>query len=166
MRIKYNAETAIDCLKAMAYDSSLWKDIARSLPILLDTSMWIMGDGKSIKAWEDNWLGKEYCLNNYDVCILHNLRGVKVCDLVNDRGEWNVNLLSQWLLYQWVDKLQSCVPRQVEPITDVFCLAGINRKKFSVKTMYQDLKEKEKDVENENWIGVIFFVFGLRSSLL
>lgn len=34
-------------------DSSLWKDIVRTIPIMMNTGQWIVGDGTRIRAWED-----------------------------------------------------------------------------------------------------------------
>lgn len=50
LRKKYNIVDAADYLKVRGLDSSLWKDIAKTLHMMRNTSQWIVRDGNNIKA--------------------------------------------------------------------------------------------------------------------
>lgn len=80
-------------MKARAIGFSLWKDITRTIPMMLDTSMWTIGNGKSISAWEENSFGKDYCLNIQDITTPKYLYGDRVRDLMNKHDEWNMQIL-------------------------------------------------------------------------
>lgn len=80
------------------------------LPIPRNTGRWTIGNGTTINAWSENWLGKEYCLNNRNITILENLFGARVCDLVDEHGAWNIDILHDWIPAYWIDKLRYCVP--------------------------------------------------------
>lgn len=61
LKHKYKILSPEDCMKVRLSDSSLWKDVASTIPTISETGRWIVGDGKNIKAWNDNWLEHENC---------------------------------------------------------------------------------------------------------
>lgn len=97
LKHKYNVQNSNDYSKSKVTNSSLWKAVVRTIPALLETGMWIIGDDKSIKAWEENWLGVEFCPSNSNVMIPNDLKGDYICNLVTDDGYWNINMLEPWL---------------------------------------------------------------------
>ena len=48
-------------------DSSLWKNVARSLPEVITGIGWDVREGRSVKFWEDRWLYEVHKLANYYV---------------------------------------------------------------------------------------------------
>lgn len=120
LRNKYNIMDVQECTKTRATDSSLWNDITKTIPLMMNTGQWIVGDGNHIYVGEDNWMGKELHLNNFDVSILDDLRGAKVPELLNDSGEWNFSLINPWLLHQWISKLRSRASPIMDQNVDLF----------------------------------------------
>lgn len=117
---------------------------------MINTGKWIIGDGKSIKAREDNWLGHEFLLSNYDVTVPDDLNIAYVCDLITDDGDWNFRILDNWLLVQWIEKLKSCLPLIMGHDADIFCFAGTGDNEFSVKDMFNELEGyNTEDIDGE-----------------
>lgn len=154
LREKYMQRENGEINKAKAYDSSLWKDITRVMPVLYQTCFWCVGDGKTINVWEDNWMGKSYNLTQWDVTIPNNLRGAKVCDLINNNGEWNFDILQDWLPMQWINKLHSCMPPREGTFTDVFCFADTRNEEFSFKDVFNAVSGFADYEEDGNWSAI------------
>ncbi|MCI43433.1 hypothetical protein A2U01_0064670, partial [Trifolium medium] len=76
--------------------SSLWKTLVELKPLLDRFSYWSVGDGCTIDAWNEAWIEEGLCLDQ-KVTIPSHLSGLKVCDLVDNDGKWNWNLLTNWL---------------------------------------------------------------------
>lgn len=53
---------------------------------MIENGMWIMGNGKSIRAWEENWFGAEFFLNKYIVTIPDELHGLTCVIYLPIRG--------------------------------------------------------------------------------
>lgn len=126
---------------AKTTDSSLWKDVTNIMPKIMDNGMWIVGDGKTIRAWEDNWLGAEFSLKNYNVTIPDKLWDAYMRDLIDNMGNQNLPILNSWLSEQWIDRLKACVPPKMMDFSDNFCFTGISNNDFSVKEMYNMLED-------------------------
>lgn len=60
MRDKYRITKNTIPLMYKGTYSSLLKEIVKSISELLDHGSWVVGDGKTINAWTDNWLGNIY----------------------------------------------------------------------------------------------------------
>lgn len=69
--------------------SSLWKDIVKILPQLLNTGYWSIRDGKDIDAQNDIQMDNGRCISRYNLKILEDLDEAKLRELVNDNGVWN-----------------------------------------------------------------------------
>lgn len=151
---KYKVLNCGDCVKSITNDSSLWCDIASSTPGMIETGRWIIGDGKMVAAWEDNWLGEEYCLSNYIVIVPRNHNGPRVCDLINECGEWNMIIIENWLPKHWIDKLKTCLPPSMGQGFDVFCFIGTNNDKFSIKDMFNELEGYNFDMADRDWVNI------------
>lgn len=154
MKKKYNISEAADCLKVRAMDSSLWKSIAGTIQTMLETGKWILGDGSTINALDDNWLGTDFIVSNMDVHIPRDLSRAKVCDLVNEEGEWNMSVLNHWLPDQWLDTLRACLPPCHGQATDCVYFAGTGSGNFSIKAMYNELAGCLEPVEDRDWMQI------------
>ena len=75
--------------------SYAWQSKMKARKVILTRMRWRLGDGKSIKIYEDNWL-----LGNGSTKIISPrvavLEDATVDHLINsDRGRWNCNLINQ-----------------------------------------------------------------------
>lgn len=106
---------------------------------------------KTISAWDENWLGHDYCLDKLDVHIPENLKGAKVCELIDESGNWNMRILQDWLPEKWLDRLRSCVPPLTEDIPDGFYFVGTSSGTFSVKAMVHEVECLDSETEDMEW---------------
>ncbi|XP_062020958.1 uncharacterized protein LOC133737421 [Rosa rugosa] len=69
--------------------SSVWLGLKKLWPTLLEGVQWLVGDGKSIRFWRDNWLGETLVTSlNYDQEV-HELLNDKVSCFIKN-GQWNL----------------------------------------------------------------------------
>lgn len=71
--------------------------VVKVVPYVMDAGVWIIGNGRCIKAWSYNWLGPEKSIMEYQVQILEELLESRLSDLIDDNGEWNWSLLQDWM---------------------------------------------------------------------
>ena len=97
---------------------------------------WRLGDGESIKIYNDNWLPDSGSAKVVSPCVPA-LEGANVDFMINpDTGTWDFNLIDQhflWFEAQWIKAIPLCVSRQVDIIIWPRCKNG----EYSLKTGYQ-----------------------------
>lgn len=75
--------------------SSTWPAMKTFIPIVIENSFCLVGDGKSINAWLDNWLSKPLVQFMNIPISLHTSLKAPVSDLILD-GKWSIpQFLSQ-----------------------------------------------------------------------
>ncbi|MCI44773.1 hypothetical protein A2U01_0066012 [Trifolium medium] len=84
-------------MDAKPTDSSLWKALKQVWPVIHDNEYWVVGNGKTIDAWQDCWLQPGLRIASLDISIPQHLANVKVCDLLDNNGDWIMNLVNDWL---------------------------------------------------------------------
>ncbi|CAI8617405.1 unnamed protein product [Vicia faba] len=85
------------------------------------------------------------------MAILENLCGARVCDLVDEHGAWNIDILHDWFPVHWIDKLRSCVPPCAGEAPDVFYFVGAGDVKFSVCEMFREIERYDNSNIDEEW---------------
>ncbi|XP_058726914.1 uncharacterized protein LOC131598313 [Vicia villosa] len=83
--------------------------------------------------------------------ITDNLCGARVCGLVDHHGEWNIDILHDWLPAHWIDKIRSCVPPCEGETSNVFYFAGTGDGNFSVREMFREVKGYKDRTIDEEW---------------
>ncbi|CAI8619948.1 unnamed protein product [Vicia faba] len=96
LRGKYKLDGVSNNLEAKSYDSKLWKAIVSTYPTLMEASIWNVGNGNSIHAWDDNWISRGKNISENLISIPLSLRDAKVSDIVGYNGDWDWELLV-WL---------------------------------------------------------------------
>jgi hypothetical protein len=103
------------------------------LPLLLNVAIrsyitlfeeWAIGDGCSVKACNDRWLGDSTCLADSMEKIHHGVIHCKVPDLVDIDGNWKVNTLLNVLLSALVERLILIPPPSSDDGVDVKSVPG------------------------------------------
>jgi hypothetical protein len=119
-------------------DSALWKNLTELNPILEKFSYWCVGDGRLIDAWSEAWIEEGLHIDQH-VVIPQHLRGLKLCDLVNNEGEWNWELISTWVPDGIQQKIAASLPPKIDYGSDERVGVGGNKSSFSVATMYNNI---------------------------
>jgi hypothetical protein len=132
---KYGGRTRVSS-ETCATDSSLWRNLAELNHILDKFSYWCVGDGRLIDAWSEAWIEEGLHIDQH-VSIPQHLRGLKLCDLVDNKGEWNWDLISTWIPDVIQQKIAAILSPKIEYGSDE--RVGGNKNSFSVATMYNNI---------------------------
>lgn len=76
--------------------------------------------------------------------ISYEFIGAKVCDLVDDHGDWKWSSLQQWLPQDWLNRLHACIPPRPRKNIDQFFVAGTRDGRFSIKEIYNHYSGHEE----------------------
>ncbi|GAU31728.1 hypothetical protein TSUD_215290 [Trifolium subterraneum] len=79
-------------------DSFIWKGIVKAWGNISLYEEWSVGNGTSVLAWRDKWLGENIVLGQTMEIIPENIANWKVADMVNELGEWKLEVLNALLL--------------------------------------------------------------------
>ncbi|KAI9107301.1 hypothetical protein K1719_021689 [Acacia pycnantha] len=92
-----NKDLLTEC-KMVRSDSEIWKNLCRLWPRVLSNTHWDIGNGRSVSFWYDRWLDNDGVLA--DNCLRQPLdkgKEVRVRDMANDLGEWDMEKLREWV---------------------------------------------------------------------
>lgn len=103
--------------------------------VCLVLDFWIVGNGETIDAWTSNWIARNLCVV-LEVNIPSDLRNDRVVDLVDDNGEWNLRMTSDWLPMHVLQKIIAIVPPSRDGGDDVRCWPVDIHGEFSVSAAY------------------------------
>ncbi|KAI5438869.1 hypothetical protein KIW84_024554 [Lathyrus oleraceus] len=95
---------------SMMSNSSLWKNFAREWATNSKFIQWEIGDGASIKAWDDYWVQVGRKLHN--VMFNHGLSATDtmLIDLVNINDNWNLRVIKDNILGPVVQQIRAIAP--------------------------------------------------------
>lgn len=85
-------------------DSLTWKGIVRCMALMAPLIRWKIGNGQDISFWFDNWLGSGP-LNEVIDNINSSEIGIKLHELLEENGEWNLQSLSTYIPEVWRKKI-------------------------------------------------------------
>ncbi|KAK5785254.1 hypothetical protein PVK06_039821 [Gossypium arboreum] len=157
-RAKYGVRESMSNSLMRSSCSYMWKAIAKAWPLLHSNMIWSIGNGKTVRCWEDNCVLnkgplKHYVLNNDNINF-----ATTVSEMIQPNGDWNLNLFKLWMPKEVVECIISIPPPldQAGPdvlswsrmTTEVFCFC----KKCLLFVEGEDLAsegdELEYDLEN------------------
>ncbi|MCH89608.1 putative ribonuclease H protein, partial [Trifolium medium] len=108
------------------------------------------GDGRDIEAWNHVWIEENLVLMQH-ITIPQDLQGAKVCDLVDENGCWNWNLMRDWMPLDLQHKIAAILPPHIDNGSDELAGAGGKSTEFSVSSMYYKLRGYSIDGANTIW---------------
>ncbi|KAI5441732.1 hypothetical protein KIW84_010977 [Lathyrus oleraceus] len=79
------------------HDSNLWKNIVSVWPVMNDMVYWAIGNGEKVNSWEDYWVQPEIYLSSLRSYLYYAHQVVRVDNLVDSNGEWDLERLSSLL---------------------------------------------------------------------
>jgi hypothetical protein len=136
-------------INVQASASSLWKFIVKLNPKLNDICCWALGDGTEVDAWRHVWIDNGVRIDEQVSHIPASLNNMKVCDLVDNFGNWNWSILQGWLPAELLQKIAAIIPPNIMNGKDIQVIPGAGTDKYSVAEMYQLLCNfKEEDMDN------------------
>jgi len=90
MRTKYLRGQQLLTAVAKPGDSTVWRSIIKCQEIIRQGIVWILGDGRDISFWKDNWVDKK---SLFDLLNLHDHafvdHNVRVSEFIENK-KWNV----------------------------------------------------------------------------
>ncbi|WJX75580.1 hypothetical protein P8452_59100 [Trifolium repens] len=95
---------------AKATDSNLWKSLVSFWEQIENLSVWAVGIGRTVSAWDHCWIAPNIKIADLDITISDNLVRAKVRELITDSRDWNWQLLEDWLPVNILRKILAIHP--------------------------------------------------------
>jgi hypothetical protein len=130
-------------------------------PMLEKASMWSIGNGRSIDAWKEIWIDDGMVMDQLTT-IPNHLRGKKLFELVDERGNWDWNILHDWVPEHILKKIAAVTPRNDDYGADERVMAGCSTENFSVAGMYTVLSGFHGQEEITKWKRIWKLIMSLR----
>jgi hypothetical protein len=79
------------------HSSFIWRSIAQAKEVIVKGSRWCVGNGATIRIWQDNWLPSS---NGQKVISPNNVLQptARVCELLSPSFSWNEELIEEIFL--------------------------------------------------------------------
>ncbi|PNX54418.1 hypothetical protein L195_g048037, partial [Trifolium pratense] len=74
-------------------DSFIWKGIVAAWDRISQLEAWSVGDGHSILAWQDRWLGNDVVLEQFTDALPDEMQHWSVADMIGGSGNWKAQVL-------------------------------------------------------------------------
>ena len=113
--------------------SQTWQSIVHGLELLKKGLIWRIGDGASVRIWRDQWI--PHPLARLPISPQGRCRLRRVSELLDDRGNWNVQLLNQHFMS--VDVMEIMKIKVVLRLDrDIIAWAPEHSGSFTVRSAY------------------------------
>ena len=131
---KYCPEGNLLSCSASSSASHGWHSVLVGRDLLMKGLGWVVGDGASIKIWEDSWLSLEKPLRPMGPATRETAELV-VRDLIHEEtGEWNRDLIQTILRHE--EERILCLKPSIKGAPDILRWLGAKSGEYSVKTGY------------------------------
>ncbi|KAL8130357.1 LOW QUALITY PROTEIN: hypothetical protein V2J09_019512 [Rumex salicifolius] len=128
--------------------SHVWRGINLGIhKVVTKGCSWTLGNGKSIRFWEDAWLTNEPLKLEAHQQIHGAQENVVVCSYWNEGSGWRWDELTSMLPAGVLLRLAACAPYAGEQNPDVLSWASTSDGNYSVRSAYDLLSASRKPVE-------------------
>ncbi|KAK2395606.1 hypothetical protein QL285_057330 [Trifolium repens] len=135
-------------LIAKTTDSFIWKGIVKVMDNISQFEEWSVGNGTSISAWRDKWLGDNIVLAQNVESIPENVINWKVADMVNEMGDWKIDELNALLPIAIINKIKALPPPQNTDGANERVWPGDRLGQFDIASAYKLLcAHREQEVD-------------------
>lgn len=151
IRSKYKCGTDIvPRIQTKRQGSNLWRGICKNWKLVEENLAWRVGNGKSVNFWTDPWVPKVGRL--MDISNMHidqNEASKTVNKFVTPSGQWNLNLLTQCVPQQILDRIKLIIPPHASYMEDSLAWNGSADGTFSTGQAYLHLLKNQSLQESE-----------------
>lgn len=125
--------------------SWIWTSIQKGMNIIKGNYTWQVKNGNQVKIWEDNWITNEDIVNQ--PIDKEEPLPQKVKELLNEKGEWNCDLVTNLFTPEIKEKILTIHPR-IEG-SDKIRWKHHDSGVFSAKNIYNFVINQGQDNEND-----------------
>ncbi|KAK5775092.1 hypothetical protein PVK06_042959 [Gossypium arboreum] len=151
LRGKYGMKNSMPDSIMMSSCSYMWRAIVRAWPLLRSFIIWSIGNGETVRCWEDCWVLDKGSLKNYVSGYGSFDPKTTVSEMVLPNGEWDLVLFRLWLPEVVVERIISIPPSMVQVGPDSFSWSRTTSGVFSVKSAYYVLNEDYWHPQETKW---------------
>lgn len=109
-RAKYGVSESMSASIMTSSCSYMWRAVAKAWPLLCNNMIWSIGNGRTVRCWEDIWVPNVGSLNHY-VSRHGNIDfETIVSEMVLANGDWNLDFFRLWLPKEVIDRKISISP--------------------------------------------------------
>ena len=143
MHNKYLSTKTLAEVQVKPTDSPFWKGLIGVRDDFFNRGRFVLGDGKTVRFWEDVWLGDKSLQVQYpSLYNITNRKNVSVHDVLSNAPPLNMSFRRSLSGDTWVAWSNLCLRRMeisLSQIPDRFVWNLIASGIFTVKSMYEDL---------------------------
>lgn len=110
-----------------------------------------MGDGTQVSVWDDCRIIPNCKLIDFGHQVPDDLRHLKVSDLIDESGEWNLNMIRETIPTQVLDRIGAIHPLDSSSDSDTRLWPGYNLGNFTVSSAYSLLDGSVAGDESVRW---------------
>lgn len=132
-------------------DSSLWRTLAPLEYIFQNHEYWVIGNGKSVNAWNQKWLSCDSTIVDLNVVIPPDMLNMCVADLVSSNGEWNFESPNDWLSEETIAQIHAIPPPNENSGEDLCAWPNSIDGNYKVAVGYKLLCNFNEANMNANW---------------
>ena len=140
---KYLQSKTLAQVETQPTDSPFWKGLMRVKDDFFSRGSFVVGNGETIRFWEDTWLGTSPLMNQYP--LLYNIvqhKNVSVHDVLHNAPPLSIGFRRALVGNKW-DMLSHLCFRLMQVtlnnVPDFFKWSLNKNGQFTVKSMYEDL---------------------------
>lgn len=121
---------------------------------LYETCSWSIGDRRLIDMWNDSWVESGFHIADLDIQIPAQAVGVKLCDLVNENGDWKWQVFQGQVSNETQYRITACIPPRLKYGNNTFITYDPCICEFSMKDMYNTLCNMENGRCEISWKNI------------
>lgn len=130
------------------YDSNLWKNIVSVWPVMNDMVYWAIGNGENVNSWEDYWVQREINLSSLRSYLYYAHRVVRVDNLVDSNGEWDLEQLSSLLPQNTYNDMMIMYPPIIYQWDNVRMWRGTTNSNFTISSAFDKISMSNNNRSN------------------
>ncbi|KAH1031612.1 hypothetical protein J1N35_043786 [Gossypium stocksii] len=131
--------------------SYMWRVVAKVWALLCSNMIWTIGNGRTVRCWEDTWVPNKGPLKHYvsDYGTINS--EITVNNMVSPNGYWYLDLFRLGLPKDIVKCILSIPPPSAHSGPDSLSWSKTTSRIFSVKSAYYLFKEESWHLNEESW---------------
>lgn len=121
---------------------------------MYETCSWSIRNRRIIDMWNDSWVESGFHIADLDIQIPSQAVGVKLCDLVDENGDWKWQFFQGQVSHETQCRINACIPPRPKYRNNTFITYDTCICEFSMKDMYKTLCNMENGRGEISWKNV------------